>query len=157
MGFTERQIFLIAAIVIAIADIVGFNELYFGYLSSGLDVISLFAWFYVFMIFYGILFLATGNTVGRTVVNLIAHVYQGFAIITLIVIVYLFFVEGGDYFILGGVVALVAFTGPMGILATALYLALNEGAHKRGLQLPMSYMSHVDFKNSVYTVLVSTT
>jgi uncharacterized membrane protein len=73
-----RKIFLIVALIVAVVAIIGFSDLYFGYMSTGLNPIGLFVDFYFFLILYAILFLATGSTEGRFIVKYIIHMYQAF-------------------------------------------------------------------------------
>ena len=60
-----------------------FNSMDSLYMTFGINPIGLFVDFYFALLIYGIVFLATGNKAGRSVVQYVAGAYQVFFYITL--------------------------------------------------------------------------
>ena len=123
---TPKQIFLIIALIYSIGTIIYFSELYIGYMTFGINPIGLFVDFYFALLIYGIVFLATGNKAGRSVVQYIAGAYQVFFYITLVLLAYLYLTEPQPYFTTGMLVIIMVFSGPQGIYCIALDLAIFE-------------------------------
>ena len=119
-----RNTFLTLALLVSAGTIAYFNELYFGYASMGLNPISIWVDIYFFMIFYSVLFLLTGFTFGRGLLKYVIHIYQALAVINIALIIYLVIIEHEAYFQLGALVFFGVFTAPMGLLATALLIAI---------------------------------
>ena len=138
---TPKKTFLLVALIYSLITIVVFYWLYFGYMTFGLHPIGLFVDFYFIIIIYGIVFLWNGNTYGRTIVKIIANVYEILFIFAMFIMIMWYFQDPQHYFDMFMLMLIIIFFFPQGLYSFALILALYEDEDQEQLILVSKYLS----------------
>mmetsp|Transcript_36652 Transcript_36652/g.42180 ORF Transcript_36652/g.42180 Transcript_36652/m.42180 type:complete len:179 (-) Transcript_36652:42-578(-) len=154
MGVTLKKLVLGAAIIVALVNIIVLKDVFLQYLRIELNPFFLFVYAYFFMVVYSVFFLATGISFGRDVVSYICYPFQVFLFISIIMLGYFQITTKDQYFTDAMLVVILSLTGPEGLLATALVLAINEeeGVHEAHsltgtVQIPAEWFKHGQSKN----------